>query len=237
MLPLVLCIIFTSVGALLVTLFLCEKNRQYSVKATLLKTRSSLFFIATCSVGLYMHEQNRLSLFIMLGLLLGLLGDIWLDLKYVFREKDKVFTYAGFIAFAFGHVLYLSGLISYYYQGQNVLYLILPFVGGILGGFLTIALEKPMKLHYGNMKLISLIYASILFSMVFMTLSFCIMYQFQVTNLILFFIGGVLFLASDLILSGTYFGEGKERPVDIITNTVTYYSAQYIIAFSVLFII
>ena len=47
--------------------------------------------------------------------------------------------------------------------------------------------------------------------------------------------GGVLFAISDLILSGTYFGEGKERPVDIITNGVTYYLAQFAIAFSLFF--
>ena len=38
----------------------------------------------------------------------------------------------------------------------------------------------------------------------------------------------------DLILSGTYFGEGKNRPVDIVTNHVTYYIAQFVIAGSLL---
>ena len=47
--------------------------------------------------------------------------------------------------------------------------------------------------------------------------------------------GGVLFAVSDLILSGTYFGEGKERPFDIISNAITYYLAQYVIAFSIMF--
>ena len=50
------------------------------------------------------------------------------------------------------------------------------------------------------------------------------------------FAAGALFAISDLILSGTYFGIGKTRPVDLITNTVTYYCAQYLIAFSLLFI-
>ena len=51
----------------------------------------------------------------------------------------------------------------------------------------------------------------------------------------LIFIGGVLFVISDLILSGTYFGVGKNRPVDIITNHVSYYLAQFVIASSILF--
>ena len=47
-----------------------------------------------------------------------------------------------------------------------------------------------------------------------------------------FFAGGILFALSDLILSGTFFGEGKERSVDLILNYLTYYGGQFLIAFS-----
>ena len=50
------------------------------------------------------------------------------------------------------------------------------------------------------------------------------------TTLWLFFTGAVLFLISDLILSGTYFGTGKRRPKDVISNHIFYYAAQYLIA-------
>ena len=52
----------------------------------------------------------------------------------------------------------------------------------------------------------------------------------------LFFAGAVLFALSDLILSGTYFGEGRERPVDLILNYLTYYPGQYLIALSLFFL-
>ena len=52
----------------------------------------------------------------------------------------------------------------------------------------------------------------------------------------LFLLAVLLFAASDLILSGTYFGEGKDRPVDIVLNYLTYYPAQYLIAFSLAFV-
>ena len=51
----------------------------------------------------------------------------------------------------------------------------------------------------------------------------------------MFFIGSVLFAASDLILSGTYFSEGRERPVDITSNYICYYAAQFLIAYSLAF--
>jgi len=50
----------------------------------------------------------------------------------------------------------------------------------------------------------------------------------------LFFIGALLFLLSDLVLSGTYFGTGKRRPVDVILNHILYYAGQFLIAGSVL---
>jgi hypothetical protein len=51
----------------------------------------------------------------------------------------------------------------------------------------------------------------------------------------MFFFGAVSFTLSDLVLSGTFFGEGKERPIDFILNYSTYYSAQFVIAFMLLF--
>ena len=61
------------------------------------------------------------------------------------------------------------------------------------------------------------------------------LHGWHVTTLNLIFIGSILFALSDLVLSGTYFG-GKERPVDIILNYLTYYPAQFLIALSLLFL-
>ena len=52
----------------------------------------------------------------------------------------------------------------------------------------------------------------------------------------LLFIGGVFFAISDLILSGTYFGVGKERPIDLTLNYITYYTAQFLIASALVFL-
>ena len=93
-----------------------------------------------------------------------------------------------------------------------------------------------MKLDYSGYKLISFIYGFFLFGMTLTALSLSIMMSFNSTTLIMMFSGGLLFTISDLILSGTYFGQGKERPVDIITNTVTYYAAQFVIALALFFI-
>ena len=234
--PLIVCIVLICLGAISLTLFLLEKIRKYSVKATMIKAVTSLFFIAVSAVSLYIKGQHYLTLFVTLGLFLGLLGDIWLDFKYVFKEHEKTFTYAGFLMFLFGHAFYISGMFLEFYKGQNPLYIILPLVGGALISVMNLFIAKPMKLDYSGYKAISIAYGFFLFSMTLSALSLSIMLGFTSTTLIMMFIGGLLFTVSDLILSGTYFGKGKERPVDIITNSVTYYAAQFVIALAMFFI-
>ena len=236
MASLALCIFFMCLGAISLTLFLLEKTRKYSVKAVMLKSVTSLLFIAVCACGLFHSGHHILGLLVMLGLLVGLLGDIWLDFKYVYKEHDLAFTYAGFTMFGIGHILYISGMFFEFYKGQNILYIILPLAVGIVMGVATVLLEKPMQLKYGRFKWIAFAYGIVLFSMSMSALSLAILYRFENVTLNMMFAGGVLFAISDLILSGTYFGEGKERPVDIIANSVVYYAAQFVIAFAIFFL-
>lgn len=231
-----LSVAFIVLGAITLTFFLLEKTKNYSVKAVMLKSIASLFFIATAAIGLYKNGHHILTLFVVLGLIFGMLGDIFLDLKYVYRNDDKSYTYAGFIAFGIGHILYITGMFLEFYHDENVLYIILPLVVGTIGGVVNVFLEKLMKLKYGDMKVASAMYGITLFSMILVAISISILNKFQNVTSIMFLVGGALFVVSDLILSGTYFGEGKERPVDIITNTVTYYMAQFTIAFAMFFL-
>ena len=93
-----------------------------------------------------------------------------------------------------------------------------------------------MKLHYGKMKGIVIGYGVLLFSTVLLSGSLAMANGWQNPTLNLFFAGGVLFALSDLVLSGTYFGVGKERPVDIISNYILYYGGQFLIAYSLLYL-
>ena len=77
-----------------------------------------------------------------------MLGDIFLDLKYVYRNDDKPYTFAGFIAFGIGHILYITGMFLEFYHGENVLYVILPIAIGVAGGIINVFLEKPGKTYH-----------------------------------------------------------------------------------------
>lgn len=211
-------------GIIILVWYIREKIRGYTMKAVFLKTVVSVIFV---SIAVTAGSSAVIAPFMIMGLLFGLLGDIWLDLKYVFPAQDETFTYAGFIVFGIGHILYVAGLlIQYGARG----YIAVSFCLAAVAAGLVLVLEKPMKLSYGRMRLIVLVYGFLLFSTVFV--SGALLLDHRAPALWLIFIGSVLFAISDLILSGTFFGVGKERPIDIVSNYLFYYGGQFLIAYS-----
>ncbi len=231
-----LCNLVLGAGLVLMAFYIREKLRSCSLRAAVLKSLVSAVFIALGICGWYASVlrggSHIFAPFVITGLVFGLMGDIWLDLKYVYPADDRPFTYAGFAVFGVGHIFFVSGLLLQF-QGEGAL----PYVGaglvlGVISGIMVILLEKPMKLDYSGMRAIVLIYGMLLFSSVFVSGGLALYRGFRVKALNLFFIGAVSFSLSDLVLSGTYFGKGKDRPVDIIANYILYYGGQFMIAYS-----
>lgn len=226
-------------GAAALVWYVREKLRAYSLKAVFLKSLVSTLFIAVGIYGAFHSAGSDRAVmcpFVLLGLLCGLLGDIWLDLKYVFPEKDGPFTYAGFCAFGIGHVFYIAGMLLAWFPAGKPLYVLVPLLLAVLMSIGNAVLEKPMGLCFGKMKPTVVVYGVLLFSTVAISGSLALLYGWKETTPDLFFAGALLFALSDLVLSGTYFGQGKDRPVDIILNYASYYPAQFLIAASLLFL-
>ena len=227
-------------GAAALSVYIPEKIRAYTVKAVLIKSVVSALFVAVGAYGAWLcaagGNAGPLCPLVLLGLVFGLLGDVWLDLKYVFPEKDEVFTYAGFCVFGIGHVLYVTGLLLNFCPTGRPVYVILPLLLGVALGAGNALMEKPMKLCFGKMKPTVIIYGALLFSTLLLSGSLALFYGWRSRTLNLFFAGAVLFAVSDLILSGTYFGVGRERPIDLALNYITYYAGQFLIASSLAFL-
>ncbi len=222
------------VGLLTLGGFLFLRIRKTDVRSLMLKSVTSVMFILT-GVFLTIGKPSLYSGLIVAGLVCGILGDIWLDMKFMYRQDEGFLTKAGFASFAFGHFFYIAAIIAGAATFKAV-YIPLALVVALIAGLVIYFGEKLMKLKYGEYKMISALYGGLLFFVTALGFNCSIFGGFNENkHLFVFFIGGVFFIISDIILSGTYFGEGKNRPVDIITNHVTYYIAQFIIAGSILF--
>ena len=222
-------------GLLFLTGFLFLRVKKTDVRSLMLKSATSVMFILT-GVFLAMGKPSLYSALIVAGLVCGILGDIWLDMKFMYRQDEKFLTNAGFISFACGHFFYTAAIITGAAPSFKAISLLPSLAIAVIASLAVYFGEKLMKLNYGSYKMISALYGGLLFFVTVLGLFTCIFSGFsQNKHLFVFFIGGVLFVISDLILSGTYFGEGKNRPVDIVTNHIAYYLAQFVIATSILF--
>ena len=226
--------ILIACGAIVLIWYVREKIKAYSLKAVLIKSVVSTLFVAVGVYGWYVSaahgSQGLTCALVIMGLICGLLGDIWLDLKYVFPEQRQLFTYAGFASFGVGHVFYLAGLLTGFYPSDGLAYVLVPIALAVVMSIGNVLLEEPMKLHYGHMKPVVIAYGILLFSFLLVSGGLALYYDWNEAALNVFFAGGILFTASDLVLSGTYFGTGNERPLNFALNYFTYYPAQFLIA-------
>ena len=98
-----------------VIIFLVERLKACSVKATVLKATSSLFFVILACVAVLMKPENSdYGMMFIIGMVLCTIGDIWLDLKYVHKEFDEQYTFVGIGSFMVSHIFYLVGILLAY---------------------------------------------------------------------------------------------------------------------------
>ena len=74
-----------------------------------------------------------------IGLILGLIADVLLNLRFVFKSKGKIVFLVGILVFLSGHILYLCALIP---TVNNV---VLPIAIGIVLTAIIINIKKYYK--------------------------------------------------------------------------------------------
>ena len=221
-------------GAVVALIFCIKRAKGFGVGTLMWKIASSLCFLLTGAAALITHPENTIyGTLLLFGGALGMCGDITLDLKGIYPQDQKPFMYSGFIFFLIGHLFYQAGVLI---KAQLSTVTVLICVGAcVVFGVLNLLSEKLMKLNFGEYKAIVFLYSIILALTVAFSAAAMFTTGYEKAYIVLT-VGGVLFMLSDLILSGTYFGEGKDRPVDYFTNHFAYYASQFVIMSSILFI-
>jgi uncharacterized membrane protein YhhN len=200
-----------------------------------LKGITSFTFVFLFAYGLYDYlmdagnpiNEPRILLLVSigLGLVLGLIGDLFLEVQYFYpKQKTRQIRY-GMVAFGFTHLFYLVGMSEL--VGFNYFSL-------LVGAVMTVVVyfgSKAMNIDFGKLKLMTLAYTFIIFTMVGMTVFQAVELSFNAYSTS-FMIGAILFGISDLLLAPIYFQNVKGNAFPI-SNLATYYAGQVLIALAV----
>lgn len=226
--------IVLAVGVVVSLIFCYQRRLGFSIKNLLFKSVSSLCYLLTAVFAL-IHNSGAYTYgsLIIMGGALGLVGDILLDLKGVYKQDEKVYLKGGFIFFLVGHIFYTCAVI-YSLRIKWWLVLISVVVSAVIG-YATVAMANVMKVHYGAYRRIVAVYVAFLAMTTVISIIAVFVSSFQ-KGYILMAVGSVLFLLSDAVLSNTFFGRGKDKPIHYFINHFLYYAGQYLIAASVMFV-
>lgn len=222
-----------AIGVITTVAFLILRVTKGGLPAMYCKAGASLCFIGTAFAAFsYGRERFEYGVLMIFGLIFGLLGDIWLDLKYVYDKHKDIYLYSGFICFMCGHVFFISA-IAYEYSQYKLWHFALSAAICLIIALGVGFLEKPMKLHFGKFKKIVMLYTFFLS----MTAATAIIGMFNngfSAKYVWLSIGSVAFLLSDLVLSSIYFGENKNTKPNVMINHLLYYFAQFALAGTIL---
>lgn len=208
------------------TLFLLEaKKRGDTPRACVLKTLASLCFLA---VGVYgvIQKADGLTVMVAVALLLGVVGDALLAVNGFAKTKDLFFV-VGAVSFCIEHVVLITrfGIL-------NPWSLLLALGFCLLAFPVALLYTKKEKVDGGKLQHAGEGYIAFVVFMAGSAVGTAIL-NFSLPSL-LFAVAGLLFTASDLILSVRMFGKDKRFLLTVLLH-IYYYLAQFLIATSLLY--
>lgn len=223
-------IILLAIGIIFSVSFVIKRGPHPTIMDVIRKAlASSVFVILAIWSVFFSPESSSINVMFVIGVLFGLLGDVWLDLKWIHIEAKDILLRCGFLFFGMEQLFYTIGIFkdAHFEQIAPASATILIAISFALGAWL---LEKPLSLNYGQHRIDVVLYSAILSTIC--SASLWALIAAPTAAHIIRFIGTVLFLASDGILCMTYFGENKNTKAMVALNHSFYYVAQYLIVAS-----
>ena len=214
-------------GFVLQALFIWSEHREKYLLADILKGAASLMFVLI-GYQAFRTVNNPFNRQFFYGLLFGMIGDILLNLRYVFPKQGQKIFLAGIFAFLVGHVLYLLALIP---QARHVWIWYCILAGALAAGCLLAYIFKTMEVKKA-FKIFGVFYLGAVFIMTAIALGIAVFVPSK--RSIIYAIGAILFTASDVVLIFNTFS-GVTKFSLRITNLTLYYIGQVLIACSLFF--
>lgn len=119
-------------GIVIQSVFIFVERRKKYVLSVILKGTAAILFCIVGAIEMSMASANQsFAKLIVFGLCFGALGDILLNLRFVFPANGQIIFLMGVVAFLTGHILYLCAILP---LSQNLLLCIV--VGAILAAAL-----------------------------------------------------------------------------------------------------
>lgn len=228
--------LFLVLGVIAVIIFCFNRKAVVPLNTVVIKGIASIFFVFTALFAYIGNPDcpDYLGGFTVAGACMGMIGDIVLDLKYTYSKDSDKFLRMGFISFLIGHLFYFVSLISAY--GAEIKNFIFALCGGAIMFVFVMLSEKILKIKYGRFKKVTAVYIGIVGLTVGLGNSYAL---FETnTHTVIFAVAMCLFLLSDALLAGLYFGideKDRKNQAAITFNHLFYYIAQYLIAASLIF--
>ncbi|HQA07258.1 MAG TPA: lysoplasmalogenase [Syntrophomonadaceae bacterium] len=220
-----LCIIGIAIQAA----FILVENRKKYVPAVILKGSAAMVFIIIGALSAQLTSNPNFAKLVVIGLILGGIGDVLLNLRFVFEKNGQKIFLLGVVSFLSGHIMYLAALILI---SNNLL------VSLICGVIAAALLLRWIFSKIGEVQKVFKIFGYVYIgAIVLMTAA-------AIGNLVsnpgsmgalLFVMGAVLFTASDVIMIFNTFG-GTQKFSMRAANLSLYYLGQLLIAISLQFI-
>ena len=213
-------------GCALETVFIVLEQKKCMLGALLLKAGASLLFVVAGFVAFSFAPNPPFGRMIVLGLMLGAIGDVCLNLRFLLPGRAKPIFLFGIGAFLLGHVAYLVALIAF---APAVLLYALP-AAAILSFFLIRFVLSRVEVT-GVIKIFGIVYLCVVFLMAAVALT---LFAFVPQSLgrAVFALGALLFALSDVLLVLNQFGK-RPYPAFRAMNLSFYYLGQVFICLTI----
>lgn len=225
------CVLLGLVGIALQIAFVIIENKKKYVPAVLLKGLASVMFVLYgWFAGRWVMElyPESIAKYIFIGLILGAVGDILLNLRFCVKKGSQAVFFAGIAAFLAGHIFYIL-----YAQRQiQETWLMYLVIGIVLAAVILVFVFTKLKGIKPAFKIFGAVYIGIVSVMAVFAVG-CLI-EFQTTPRILFALGAILFLVSDVVMVFNTFGKTQRFSLRI-TNLMLYYVGQLMIGTTLYF--